>query len=157
LLRITRGLISGSAALLMVTDMEFHPGDLDIYVPASQDKTALSLAQKRLGYELKSSSARTYENNAEIKRVHLLVKGHNKINIITTKGENAAIAVFRFHSTVVMNILTAWGLYCAYPSLTLKGKGVANLPVMLAEASYTLRTRECYEKYRNRGVEIENK
>ncbi|KAJ7758617.1 hypothetical protein B0H16DRAFT_1820572 [Mycena metata] len=156
LLRTTRGIVSGSAALLMVTDMDFKPGDLDIYIPASQDQTALLLVQRRLGYQLKKSSARSYENNADIKRVHLLTKGRNKIHVVTTKGENAAATIFRFHSTIVMNLLTAWGIYCAYPSLTLKRKGVANLPTLLNDLSLSIRSRTCYEKYRSRGVTLEN-
>ncbi|KAJ7715755.1 hypothetical protein B0H16DRAFT_1238993, partial [Mycena metata] len=154
MLRTTRGVVSGSAALLMVSDLSFEPGDLDIYVPASQDQTALALADKRLGYDLKRSSARTYGNNMEIKRVHVLMKGRKKLNIITTKGENAVAAIYNFHSTVVMNVLTASGLYCAYPTLTLERRGVANLPALLRDAMAYRKTRECYEKYRQRGISI---
>ncbi|KAJ7028871.1 hypothetical protein C8F04DRAFT_1118265 [Mycena alexandri] len=156
MLRTTRGVVSGSAALLMVSDLNFEPGDLDIYVPASQDQTALVLADKRLGYELRRSSARMYGNNKDIKRVHVLTKGRNKLNIITTKGENAVAAIFQFHSTVVMNMLTPSGLYCAYPTLTLKQRGVANLPALLKDASASNKARECYEKYRRRGIQIVN-
>ncbi|KAJ7764354.1 hypothetical protein B0H16DRAFT_1239364, partial [Mycena metata] len=156
MLRTTRGVVSGSVALLMVSNLTFSPGDLDIYIPASQDQTALGMAQKRLGFDLRRSSARTYDNNLEIKRVHVLVKGTKKLNLITTKGENAISAIFQFHSTIVMNALTSGGLYCAYPSLTLRHKGVANLTSLLRDTSYSTRTRSCYDKYRSRGVEIES-
>ncbi|KAJ7020468.1 hypothetical protein C8F04DRAFT_974253 [Mycena alexandri] len=113
MLRTTMGVVSGSVALLMATDMAFKPGDMDIYVPASQDQTALAIAQTHLGFTLKKLSARTYQNNVDIKRVHTLKKGPKKINIIMTKGENAMAAIFQFHSMIVMNVLTAAGLYCA--------------------------------------------
>ncbi|KAJ7029814.1 hypothetical protein C8F04DRAFT_962484 [Mycena alexandri] len=157
LLRSTRGVLSGSAALLMVTNLSFAPGDLDFYMPASQEQTSLAMAGKRLGFTLRRSSARTYENNMDIKRVHELVKGQKKMNIIVTKGENAVAAIFQFHTTVVMNMLTAAGLYCAYPDLTLKSWGVANLTVLLKDSSSSRRTRACYEKYRDRGVRIEKR
>ncbi|KAJ7441876.1 hypothetical protein FB451DRAFT_955794, partial [Mycena latifolia] len=155
MLKTTRSIISGSVALLMVTDLHFEPGDIDIYVPTSQHDTALAIAERKLGFEARWSNVPTYDNNSEIKTVVHLQKGEKWMNLIVVKGEEPTIAVFQFHSTLVMNYLTAFGLYCAYPTLTLKGLGVANLPALLRDISSPGRSIECFEKYRDRGFSIE--
>ncbi|KAJ7482516.1 hypothetical protein FB451DRAFT_1029793 [Mycena latifolia] len=156
MLRTTRSIVSGSVALLMISDMDFEPGDIDIYVPTSQSETALAIAQGKLGFEVRHGNVPAYDNNSGIKRVVHLQKGEKWMNIIVVKGEDPTAAVFQFHSTVVMNYLTAFGLYCAYPSLTLKRLGVANLPALLREVSTPGRSADCFEKYRDRGINIEN-
>ncbi|KAJ7715120.1 hypothetical protein B0H16DRAFT_1340234 [Mycena metata] len=157
LLRQTRSIVSGSAALIMVSDLEFVPGDLDIYTPLSQEEPALAIVQRNMGFETVSSwMPRGYSNNAAICKVHRLVKGRKSVNVIIVQGEDPTAAVFHFHSTVVMNYLSAFGLYCAYPSLTLSDTGVMNLPVVLRDVRARTNAEDCYEKYRTRGVTMVN-
>ncbi|KAJ7041699.1 hypothetical protein C8F04DRAFT_880488, partial [Mycena alexandri] len=150
-------IVSGSAALLMVSDLEFESGDLDIYSPPSQEETVLSLANHRLWFENKTTRMpRSYPNNAAIFTVHRLEKGAKSMNIIIVNGEDPAAAVFHFHSTVVMNHLMVFGLYCACPMLTLTDYGVANLPVVLQDIAARTSAADCFDKYRERGVTIVN-
>ncbi|KAJ7758268.1 hypothetical protein B0H16DRAFT_1280291, partial [Mycena metata] len=152
LLRITRSIVSGSAALRMVSDIDFTPGDLDIYTPLSQEETAMEIVQRDMNFQAVASRMPLgYTDHSGIFKVHRLEKGIKSINIIIVRGENPTEALFRFHSTVVMNCLTAFGLYCAYPSLTLSDYGVANLPVVLRDVGVRLNALECFEKYRVRG------
>ncbi|KAJ7720713.1 hypothetical protein B0H16DRAFT_1227641, partial [Mycena metata] len=149
------GIVSGSTALLMITDLDFQPGDIDIYVPESQEDTAIALALKNHSFSLTKSMKPPYENNTAIKTVHWLKKDEKKMNIMVVKGENAVLAIFQFHSTVVMNFLSSTGVYCAYPSLTLSNRALPNLPIMLREIAAEGRCRDCYDKYRNRGITFE--
>ncbi|KAJ7019104.1 hypothetical protein C8F04DRAFT_1276688 [Mycena alexandri] len=136
LLRMTRSIVSGSAALLMVSNLDFEPGDLDIYSPLSQEETVLSIASLRLGFDLKGTRIpRCYPSNAAISTVHRLEKGQKSMNIIIVDSEDPVAAIFHFHLTVVMNYLTAFGLYCAYPTLTLSDYGVANLSAVLRDTA----------------------
>ncbi|KAJ7752952.1 hypothetical protein B0H16DRAFT_1317139, partial [Mycena metata] len=113
------GVVSGSTILLIITNLEFTPGDIDIYVPESQEDTAIALMLRDHGFKLSKSMRPIYDNNTAIKGVHWLKKGKKKMNIMVVKGENAVLAIFQFHSTFVMNFLSSTGIYCAYPSLTM--------------------------------------
>ncbi|KAJ7024541.1 hypothetical protein C8F04DRAFT_918072, partial [Mycena alexandri] len=143
---------SGSAVLRMITNLDFNPGDLDIYVPDSQEETAIKLCVDRLGFKMSKSRDPLYENNIILGTIHWLKKGPYNLNIMVVKGENAAIAIFQFHSTIVMNFLSANGLYCAYPTLTLSNLAIPNRPIMRRELGAVQRCRDCFEKYRGRGV-----
>ncbi|KAJ7733477.1 hypothetical protein B0H16DRAFT_1253418, partial [Mycena metata] len=152
----TRGIVSGSAVLLMITNLEFTPGDIDLYVPESQEDTSIALILRDHGFALTKSMKPLYDNNTAIKAVHWLEKGEKTMNIMVVKGENAVLAIFQFHSTIVMNFLSSTGIYCAYPSLTMANRALPNLPIMLREIAADGRCRECYDKYRARGITFEN-
>ncbi|KAJ7021220.1 hypothetical protein C8F04DRAFT_923740, partial [Mycena alexandri] len=155
LLRMMRSIVSGSAALIMVSNLEFVPGDLDIYTPLSQEEPALAILQRNMRFDPVSTwIPRGYANNEAILKVHRLEKGSKSVNVIIVQGEDPAAAVFHFHSTIVMNYLSAFGLYCAYPSLTLTDVGVMNLPVVLRDVGVRTNAEECFEKYRDRGVTL---
>ncbi|KAJ7661397.1 hypothetical protein DFH06DRAFT_921721, partial [Mycena polygramma] len=156
LLRTTRGLVSGSAALLAISNLAFTPGDLDIYVPESQEDTAIQMSLKTLGFRVTQSKKPSYGNNTEIRTIHWLKNKKKRMNIMVVKGENALLALFQFHSTIVMNFLSADGLYCAYPSLTLSNLAIANIPIMIREGGISERCRDCFDKYRSRGIAFEN-
>jgi hypothetical protein len=68
-------------------------------------------------------------------------------------GENAAVAIFMFHSTLVMNFASHKGVYCAFPDLTFANTGLAN-PTCLQENCAAHRTRQALQKYRDRGFTI---
>ncbi|KAJ7033021.1 hypothetical protein C8F04DRAFT_1184493 [Mycena alexandri] len=51
-----------------------------------------------------------------------------------------------------MNFLSANGLYCAYPTLTLSNLAIPNRPIMRRELGAVQGCRDCFEKYRGRGV-----
>ncbi|KAJ7709301.1 hypothetical protein B0H16DRAFT_1271026, partial [Mycena metata] len=151
----TRGLISGSIALLMVTDLEFEPGDIDLYVPLSQEDTAIRLCIQELDFVQTESRDSLYDNSSSVKTVHWLENSSRRMNIIVVENENPAVAVFRFHSTVVMNFLCSRGLYCAYPSLTLYHLSIPNSGLMMSDAEVAQKCRDCFEKYRERGIRFE--
>ncbi|KAJ7099204.1 hypothetical protein C8R44DRAFT_947505, partial [Mycena epipterygia] len=126
-----------------------------LYIPQSQEDTAITLITNELGFSVSDSNKPPYENNTHIQTVHWLNKGEKKINIIVVKGENTILAIFEFHSTIVMNFLSAHGLYCAYPTLTLHKLTTPNLPIMIREIGLSGRCDACFEKYRRRGISYE--
>lgn len=154
-LRTTRSIVGGSVALLMVSHLDFQPGDIDIYTPMSQSETVLALVDKRLGFSRRASASLSYDDLSFLKLVYYFEKGDKKMNVMIVRGEDPSIAIFQYHSTVVMNFLTAFGLYCGYPSLTLANLGVANLPALLRNPDARGRYLYCFQKYRGRGFLIE--
>jgi hypothetical protein len=158
-LKITRSFLSGSSVLLMLTDMDFEPGDLDIYAPSSQDETILALAKNRLRFKERKFASDSYDHNTTIKKIYHLEKAGKRMNIMIIRGEDPTIALFQFHSTIVMNYLSAFEIYCAYPSLTLAKLSVVNVPVLLRESQrFSGRDRlfTCFDKYFRRGVTLKN-
>ena len=55
-----------------------------------------------------------------------------------------------FHSTAVMNFVTANGIFCAYPKLTLAYLSMVNPAPIYCDA-FQLHTMDALRKYENRG------
>ncbi|KAJ7195570.1 hypothetical protein C8J57DRAFT_1104634, partial [Mycena rebaudengoi] len=154
ILAATRSVVSGSLPLAVISGGRFVPQDLDIYVPATQERALLSLLLEHFGLsEVKfySFSSR-YDDCFAVKSSRWLTSGGNgrTVNVLTCVGESAILPVFCFHSSVVMNFISAEGLYCAYPKLTARRVAipafVRNMTSLKAR-----RLRECFSKYMSRG------
>ncbi|KAK7000965.1 hypothetical protein R3P38DRAFT_2796267 [Favolaschia claudopus] len=91
--------------------------------------------------------------NARILRTHWLKKGKKVVNIIIVPDDNAATAIFHFHSTIVMNYFSGYGVFCAYPALTLARKGILNSSVAQSDAQRR-RVARCIDKYTLRGFDM---
>jgi hypothetical protein len=70
------------------------------------------------------------------------------VNLIETRS-SAPTAVFMFHSTFVMNYLTWNTLVCAYPKMTVRGRGLLNSDA----DEQSPRTMSCLIKYILRGFD----
>ncbi|KAG6913580.1 hypothetical protein DXG01_005815, partial [Tephrocybe rancida] len=171
-LRSTGALSSGSAALLMLNPPNFSPGDLDLYVgPASatelltflkehypiQDVTppsprAVAAASEALSiippYLINVMPADSdYVDLTGIQAVRILCNGAKKINVMIGKW-TALSPIFYFHSTVVMNYISADEVYCAYPDLTMSMRNIINSHVVpLSEGPVRTRAMHCIQKY----------
>ncbi|KAJ7445312.1 hypothetical protein FB451DRAFT_1189231 [Mycena latifolia] len=143
----TGSIISGSTALLALVNLQFVPNDLDVYVPAPSEVTMLGILTDVYHFSLDRTQSNSYPSNKHILRTHWLIKGDRVINVMVVDGDNAVVAIFPFHSTIVMNFITGMGIYCAYPDLTLSKIGVRNngLP-------YNDRALACLAKYAARGI-----
>ncbi|KIO10314.1 hypothetical protein M404DRAFT_92271, partial [Pisolithus tinctorius Marx 270] len=53
-------------------------------------------------------------------------KGNHHIDIIVSNTDVVVSPIFQFHSTVVMNFVSADHIFCAYPTLTLWGLSILN-------------------------------
>ncbi|KAJ6497124.1 hypothetical protein C8R47DRAFT_972416 [Mycena vitilis] len=147
----TRSLISGSMPLAAIMDGHFSPNDVDMYCPEDQERKMLNIAANTLGFTVDRSIAISYPARLEITKIYWLTNGTSKINLIIVKGRNAAVAVFKFHSTVVMNIIWPRMLYVPYGDLTLKGLSLVNVPATMKPSS-AARVARCMTKYEQRGI-----
>ncbi|KAK7019258.1 hypothetical protein R3P38DRAFT_2975646, partial [Favolaschia claudopus] len=151
-LRLTRSAISGSTMLPILLDLKFKPNDLDVY--ANEQGGEVMLAHMHDEEEFKSVKTieSTGSSYTRILRIHWLVKEDHLVNLIIVPDDNPVVAIFHFHSTIVMNCLTGYGVFCAYPALTLNRKSISNTGVLHTDESRR-RADICYTKYISRGIE----
>ncbi|KAJ7471244.1 hypothetical protein B0H11DRAFT_1730552 [Mycena galericulata] len=156
ILYTTRSIISGSTPLAIISGGTFVPNDLDIYVPASEENSLLTLLETTLEFHTDSTipGDELYGRRSCLKSIRWLTttKNNKRLNIMTCMGDSALLAVFDFHSTIVMNFISAYGLYCAYPHLTIAKKGLPATSEFGRPRGRRIRT--CFQKYTNRGYAI---
>ncbi|KAI6037401.1 hypothetical protein BKA83DRAFT_43203, partial [Pisolithus microcarpus] len=110
--------ISGSTTLHLALPEQgtpWSPQDLDIYVPWKMSTLMLN----RL--KLEEDISQVHYSDSTIKAVVIIAKGKRRINLIVSKTSTALSLIFQFHSTVVMNFISANTFFCCYPSLTFQG------------------------------------
>lgn len=153
LLKKTGAIVSGSAALLMLFPNSFVPGDLDIFVTAT-DALILSM-EIIINYDYVFSQSigfgpNAYPNTATIKAVHWLKHPttDKKINIIVVTGTDALEAILHFNATHVMNFITSTGFASAYPDLTMSKNSLINV------CGGTITNQPWSNKHRARGFKM---
>lgn len=150
----TRSIIAGSTVLPTIVNTNFTPGDLDVYVLESGEIRIIDFLRYDMEFNADRTQSSAYSDVFPVLRVHWLVKGDHVVNVIVVPGDNAAISIFHFHSTVVMNFISANGVYCAYPDLTLNKRFYPNANLILADGSRQ-RTSRALAKYFERGFIFE--
>ncbi|KAJ3533946.1 hypothetical protein NMY22_g7121 [Coprinellus aureogranulatus] len=155
--------LSGSAALKAVDACFWDPADLDFYCPEDRLMAVLQWFQT-FGYEAKESvdaqedpKEERYDGQYDspidrmdpfrdcIQSVVTLEHSQHfsRVKLVQSISLSAMAPIGFFHSTLVMNIVTGLGVVCAYPNLTLKGKGLLNRATRPADRAL--------EKYQGRG------
>lgn len=152
----TRSLISGSLPVAALFPDKFKPNDVDIYCPEPEGGHMLDILQNQLEFHLHKGVDIQYPKHLALTKIYWLTKGSAKVNLMVVKGDNAAIAVFQFHSTIVMNILCFHGLYCTYADLTLAGDSLVNGSNTPDDAR-AKRNEKCVQKYEDRGFTFKKK
>ncbi|KAG8907588.1 hypothetical protein FRB99_003512 [Tulasnella sp. 403] len=155
--------ISGSSALafLLGADRKWSSQDLDMYAPSGRD--CRKLIQYLQGEGFETNAVRTIPNHNygdnHINGVTKLVKrgvrdnGQNYelwIDVIESKSHNPLLPILLFHSTVVINWISADSVTVAYPALTFRHKGVCGISTNVNALPWANWAR----KYRERGFEI---
>ena len=142
----TGAVISGSAALAMLQPHMNEPSDVDFYVPPRGLAQLLKFVQAH-GYELAipPPGEEHYPSRIVLKLVHPVSASRVDI-VVPTEG--VVEEVTRFHSTMVMNYITHYGVVSLYPSLTMSRVGVA--------VKNGREESSCIQKYRDRGYTIVN-
>ncbi|KIK18502.1 hypothetical protein PISMIDRAFT_50173, partial [Pisolithus microcarpus 441] len=122
--------ISGSTALhvlLPECGTLWTPTDLDIYVLHREAERLLDhltdqgyaviaeLPVKKVGY--------TYSH---VSRLVVLTNGKNSVDVVVSKTSTTLSPIFQFHSTAVMNFISADTIFSGYPTLTLWHLSVVN-------------------------------
>lgn len=152
-LNLTGSVVSGSAALVVVNPWSFTPNDMDIYAPPTRSALLIELMATRFGY-IVDAIAVGYPQFSGISAIHTLKKGVHSVQVMVTSSENPLTAVFHFHSTTVMNFISAHGIYCAYPILTSQRRGLKNRYELAHNGQSEEAVRLCLDKYAQRGYEI---
>ncbi|KAI6045831.1 hypothetical protein EDC04DRAFT_2531863, partial [Pisolithus marmoratus] len=116
-------IISGSTALYLLLPehgTSWMPTDLDIYIPQGTS----TLIQNQLKVEGYSTIAEPTVNHlgytySHICHVVVISNGKRKIDLVVSRTSMALSPIFQFHSTTVMNFISADTVFCCYPQLTL--------------------------------------
>ena len=139
-------IISGSAALVMFQPQIKKPNNIDFYVPPRGLAQLLKFVLAH-GYKLAVPVPREegYLPNIVLKLVHPV--SASLIDIVVS-AKNAVEEVTKFHSTVVMNYVTYYGVVSLYPSWTMSGVGT--IVGKMDEKN------RCIRKYRDCGYTMVN-
>ncbi|KAJ3518796.1 hypothetical protein NMY22_g13503 [Coprinellus aureogranulatus] len=161
-MRTTNTILSGSAVLQIIDGTGWEIGDLDFYTPNDQYRRVLAWF-KWWGYRvIKAIAPRgdsatwmdaEYGANNCIAGVWVLEHEEygTMVNVIRSTTSSPFAPLAFFHSTLVMNFISARGVVCAYPKLTLKRKGLMNIHTMPALRPIPQRTLLALVKYQERG------
>ncbi|KAF6748640.1 hypothetical protein DFP72DRAFT_1073995 [Ephemerocybe angulata] len=161
----TNSVVSGSGALEIILPGTCTPRDLDVYTPSNEGRTLVTYLEannfESYKYEGTPIDRRKeeqeddhehYDNRNGIKAVHRLrhaVYG-SQIHIIESVSLSPLVPLFFFHSTQVMNFVSATAAVCFYPELTFRRKGLMNF----AWPGSDFKNLDAVQKYRARGFEI---
>ncbi|KAH6903574.1 hypothetical protein BKA70DRAFT_1110727 [Coprinopsis sp. MPI-PUGE-AT-0042] len=157
LLQKLRAYVSGSTVLANINDEVWPCGDMDIYVPPSGSEELrsylLSTGQHRLWKEVvlrgrdEEDLPDPYLRMSGIAKIwYFKHKGGKDINVIVTSTRSALIPIIDFHSTIVMNFITYFGIVSLYGRPTGNHYGWINIP-----AGLTHRDERWLNKYEGRG------
>lgn len=118
--------LSGSAALEVVLPDTCHPRNLDFYCPAGDFCQTLLYFYEQ-GYKLLLKTKRsTYATiSPAIRCLAVMYRSDSgqEINIMESTSSSLVAPILFFHSTCVMNFISANGVTCFYPTLTFQRKG----------------------------------
>ncbi|KAJ7197502.1 hypothetical protein C8J57DRAFT_1104628 [Mycena rebaudengoi] len=143
----TRSVIGGSIPFHLIVNDRFTPSNLDLYAPASQEERLLNIFQTEAGFSLIDSSYARIKS-VRLKATHRLEKGRSIVILRIARGENAVIPIIYSSTTALMNFVTAHGIVCAYPKLTLRGRALLNF----GNIPDTRHMELVLLKYKSRGV-----
>lgn len=147
----TGSVISGSVPVAVMKDLSFLPNDVDIYVPESQEATMHDVVLNRLDFSRSRDAIVKYPEYMGIRKIQWFTKGASKINLMIVAGENPLLSIIKFHSTIVMNIVTFRGMLILFPDMSADGLSLANSQQLLDYRHFE-RTMECINRYRERGI-----
>lgn len=158
ILQSTGAVISGSSALNIVQAKEgaVEINDLDVYTTQTNFNQLVQFLEKKEKYKLIGNFSRPPAgpyNTSGISRLLRFKKGDNKIDVIVTNMSAAPSPIFQFHTTVVMNFISADTIFCAYPAWTLNMMGLIH-PRMYKQNSTNLATINGLAKYVKRGFSL---
>ncbi|THU90480.1 hypothetical protein K435DRAFT_596403, partial [Dendrothele bispora CBS 962.96] len=128
---LTGAVISGSTALQLFSRVRWTESDLDLYV---EHYTGYLMAMflNNIGYNFQPTERQKIDladayDQAEIDEIYddgrgfasvfNFQRGTSKIQLVTATHSSIDI-ILNFHSTVVMNVITAYDAFCFYPLAT---------------------------------------
>ncbi|KAG2752531.1 hypothetical protein P692DRAFT_201663656, partial [Suillus brevipes Sb2] len=156
LMERTGTVISGSSALhlFQAKSKAVALQDLDIYVTREFEEIVLEHLKEVEGYKVKKTATRRIDyDSSAITKVHKLAHKKKKIDVIITDWASAIVPILQYHSTVVMNYITARTFVSLYPKWTNQMKSLVN-PCIYMDDKSNLRTALALMKYIRRGFDV---
>ena len=80
-------------------------------------------------------------------------RGDLKVDVVELREVTALVLIFKFHSTVLMNFISAKSMFSAYPLLTASGHTIIN-PVVFHNGWVKIPVLFVLLKYRERGFDV---
>ncbi|KAF9549487.1 hypothetical protein CPC08DRAFT_729341 [Agrocybe pediades] len=151
ILATTNSFISGSLALAAIHPNTFSPHDIDFYV-SERNEAMLVACLQVFGYHEIPTPVPDYLPPKPSIIMHVSTYARHvvpdatptTINIICRNSRFHCLnSITGFHSTLVMNMITWYGIVCLYPKWTIAKQGLIVID--------TPKTRRCFAKYEGRG------
>jgi hypothetical protein len=155
---MTSSVIAGSVAANVVTGSRYEPSALDVVTPASEEHSMLAILQQDMGCILVESTV-PLGMQGSLRMMYEFERKGRSIKLWIAAGENPTVPIMLTNTTFVMNFISSWGIYCAYPTLTLSSRGLVNHFTYADDdgdgnATFS-RVNASFFKYVNRGVAFE--
>lgn len=152
----TGAIITGSVPTAVLTGDEFIANNLDIMVPASSGETMRIFMRHEFGFTLEDTNVHQGARGTMRMEYTFKKEGHTVILRVAT-GENPLVPLMLSDSTITMNFISPWGIFCPYPQLTLWKRGMMNHFTEDDRDSKTsktyLRIMKSFHKYNGRGFD----
>lgn len=158
LLRRGDAVVSGSCALNIVQAKEgaTEINDLDVYTTLQKFEELVSFFTETEHYNLIRNFHRPPPgpyNTSGIAKLFRLQKAKQNVDIIVTNLSSAIAPIFQFHSTIVMNFISADVVFCGYPVWTLNMLGLIH-PRTYKQNGTNYATIKGLAKYMERGFTL---
>ncbi|KAF6744485.1 hypothetical protein DFP72DRAFT_1076362 [Ephemerocybe angulata] len=152
----SNSVISGSTALELVHPTGLTPRNLDFICPNQEADAVCSFLMSKEYIPIAEAPVHPLiiddvpgRNCIEsVRRLRHSVKG-SIIQVIVSTSSSPLATVFSFHSTFVMNFISANGMYSCYPKMTERNVGVRNVTDKMVQIQP--RRLLDQEKYERRG------
>ncbi|KAK7021157.1 hypothetical protein R3P38DRAFT_3196901 [Favolaschia claudopus] len=125
-LRRHQSIILGSTVHAVMFRPRYRRAGVDIGTPPTHEFSMADLIQTELKFTESAEPVNNYPGYAGFVRVRRFHKDHHSIYLIVVANENAATIIFNLYSTMDMNFVSGYGLFCAYPELTLNKLSYVN-------------------------------
>ncbi|KAG2028953.1 hypothetical protein BDR03DRAFT_824753, partial [Suillus americanus] len=128
--------------------------DMDIYATHEFEEEILNHFKTQEGYKVTLISHRKTEyDSSVVNKVYKMEKETKKVDLIITEWASTIMPILQYHSTAVMNYMTACTFISLYPKWIKDMKSLVN-PRMYLQDTTNIRTVEALMKYVGRGFNI---
>ncbi|KAI6100726.1 hypothetical protein EDD16DRAFT_1496369 [Pisolithus croceorrhizus] len=147
--------ISGSTTLHILLPKQgtpWAPMDLDLYVLQMTSVLLMShLMEEGYAIVTKGESEDMPYTPMHEEHVEQLTNGKHSIDVVVSGTASAPSPIFHFHSTAVMNFISADTIFCTYPRLTLQQLSLMNAGA-LYDGGDMDDIGDAVQKYMRRGL-----
>ncbi|KAJ3564752.1 hypothetical protein NP233_g8087 [Leucocoprinus birnbaumii] len=152
-LRRCNSIVGGSCALRALSEKEFTPNNIDIYVPSTHTDEMLAYLKDN-GYDVTSQAVSEpfgvgywlKHISSVIYLTRMTASGSTVAHVHQTTSRSAVLPLCTSDLTGIMNFITPRGIVCLYPQLTLRGVVLLHNPWLV--------TPRCVEQFRSWGFKI---